>query len=105
VTSLARHGRFLTAKFPPVKVPCSYPRGSSYSRRRYGQSHDYYKLQLSSDGTRIHAIEYRLCSTDDRVGFARAKQGGDYYQSSLMLRLEMPPSLLWTDRSERRKRT
>jgi hypothetical protein len=60
VTSLARHGRFLTAKFPPVKVPCSYPRGSSYSRRRYGQSHDYYKLRWSSDGTRIHAIEYRL---------------------------------------------
>ncbi len=59
VTSLTRHGRFFTAKFPPVRVPCSYPEGSSYPRRRYGQSHDSYKLRWSSDPTQIHAIERR----------------------------------------------
>lgn len=61
VTSLARHGRrFFTARFPPVRVPCSYPRGSSYHRRQYGQSHDSYELWWSSDRTRIHAVEHRL---------------------------------------------
>lgn len=58
-TWLVRHGRFFTARFPPVKVPCSYPRGSSYTRHLSGQSHDYYRLWLSSDGSRIQAIEHR----------------------------------------------
>lgn len=58
-TWLVKHGRFFTARFPPVRVPCSYPRGSSYPRHLSGQSHDYYKLWWSSDGNWIHAIEHR----------------------------------------------
>lgn len=59
VTVLVMHGRAFTAKFPPVTVPCAYPRGSSYPRRRYGQSHDSYRLWWSHDHTQIHAIEHR----------------------------------------------
>lgn len=62
VTWLVRHGRAFTASFPPVRVPCSYPRGSSYPRHFSGQSHDYYKLWWSSDGIRIHAIEHRIAT-------------------------------------------
>ncbi len=58
-TLLVRHGHFFTAKFPPVRVPCAYPRGSSYPRHSYGQSHDSYKLWWSNDHNHIHAIEHR----------------------------------------------
>lgn len=58
-TKLVKHGRYFTAKFPPVKVPCSYPRGSSYRRRPSGQSHDYYRLWMAADGASIHATEWR----------------------------------------------
>jgi hypothetical protein len=58
-TWLVKHGRFFTARFPPVRVPCSYPRGSSYPHRLFGQSHDYYKLWWSSDGSQIRATEHR----------------------------------------------
>lgn len=60
VTRLVAHGGFFTAKFPPVEVPCTYPRGSSYTRHRFGQSHDSYRLRWSADGRRINAVEYRL---------------------------------------------
>ena len=59
-TWLVQHGRFFTARFPPVRVPCTYPQGSSYTRHPYGQSHDYYKLRWSSNRTRIGAIERRI---------------------------------------------
>lgn len=60
MTWLVKDGRFFTAKFPPVTVPCSYPKGSSYPRRLTGQSRDSYKLWWSSDHSRLHAIEHRL---------------------------------------------
>jgi len=60
VTPLVKHGRFFIAQFPPVEVPCAYPRGSSYPRHPFGQSHDRYKLWWSSDRTEIYAIERRI---------------------------------------------
>jgi hypothetical protein len=60
VTRLVKRGRFFFADFPPVKVPCSYPPGSSYPRRSSGQSHSRYKLRWSSDRTRLLAIEHRF---------------------------------------------
>jgi hypothetical protein len=59
VTWLVKHGHFFTAEFPPVTVPCAYPRDSSYPRHQYGQSHDRYRLWWSGDHTWIHAIEQR----------------------------------------------
>jgi hypothetical protein len=59
VTRLAKQGRFFIARFPPVRVPCAYPRGSSYPRHRYGQSHDRYRLWWSDDGATIRAVEQR----------------------------------------------
>jgi hypothetical protein len=60
VTRLVAHGGFFTAKFPPVRVPCVYPRGSSYVRHPYGESHDSYRLWWSADGRRIDAVEHRV---------------------------------------------
>jgi hypothetical protein len=59
-TRLQKRGRFYVARFPPVTVPCSYPRGSSYPRHLSGQSHDTYRLRWSRDGARIHAVEHRV---------------------------------------------
>ncbi len=57
ITRLVAHGRFYTANFPPVEVPCVYPRGSHYTHHRYGGSHDNYKLWWSADGKHVHAME------------------------------------------------
>lgn len=60
VTWLLRRDNVFVAKFPPVTVPCSYPRGSSYPRHVSGESHDEYELWWSDDGTRLESIEHRV---------------------------------------------
>jgi hypothetical protein len=61
-TFLLERGRFFFAKFPPVRVPCNYPRGSSYRRHAYGKSHDTYKLWWSDDRSQLYAVEHRTQS-------------------------------------------
>lgn len=59
VTWLVPDGSGYTADFPPVQVPCAYPRGSAYDRQPYGYSHDQYRLWWSQDHTKLLAIEHR----------------------------------------------
>jgi len=59
LTWLVPHGGYYTAKFPPVTVPCAYPRDYPYPRHVSGQSHDSYRLRWSEDGTRLLAVEHR----------------------------------------------
>jgi hypothetical protein len=59
VTWLVQDGRGYTADFPPVQVPCAYPRGSSYARHPFGYSHDWYRLWWSPDHTKLLAVEHR----------------------------------------------
>ena len=62
VTLLLERGHAYTAKFPPVRVPCSYPRGSSYTPHPYGESHDSYRLWWSNHHTQLRAVEHRLAT-------------------------------------------
>jgi hypothetical protein len=82
VTWLVKHGDRFTADFPPVTVPCAYPRGSSYPRHSSGQSHDSYKLRWSHDHSTLLAVEHRVqtgcyagTSTPDLTRWRAAKVG------------------------------
>lgn len=59
VTWLVRDGRGYTADFPPVRVPCAYPKGYPYARHPSGYSHDWYRLRWSSDHRKLLAVERR----------------------------------------------
>jgi hypothetical protein len=60
VTELVERGRFFIADFPPVTVPCAYPRGWNGARHSSGQSHSRYKLWWSNERTRLRAVEHRF---------------------------------------------
>lgn len=60
LTWLLQRGTLFVAKFPPVTVPCSYPREYTGPRQISGESHDEYELWWSDDGTRLEASEQRV---------------------------------------------
>jgi hypothetical protein len=58
-TTLVKRGHAYLAKFPPVRVPCSYVTGSSWPPHKYlyGAQHDSYTLWWSADRSQIYARE------------------------------------------------
>lgn len=68
-TILKRHRGYYSAAFPPVKVPCPYPAGSS--PRSFGFDHDSYVLRWTSDRHEIHAMEHSEGGGECGPGSAR----------------------------------
>jgi hypothetical protein len=57
-TTLIRRGKRFAANFPPVDVPCAYPRGYPGPRRLHGESHESYVLWWEGR-TQLRAVEHR----------------------------------------------